>query len=124
MIITGSKHTPPKSRAEVDYYLEELLNWYEHNRQILHPTLLACITMYQFVWIHPFNDGNGRICRIIMNYILHKYGYPMFNISPHNRQGYYSALEKSDVNEDKLHIIHWFYTRYIKENRRYLNREL
>ena len=33
---------------------------------------------FRFVSIHPFGDGNGRMCRILMNYILFKNKYPMF----------------------------------------------
>ena len=53
----------------------ELISWYkdEEQKNELHPVTLAALLHYKFVRIHPFDDGNGRISRLLMNYVLLKY---------------------------------------------------
>ncbi len=116
IMISGSKHVPPPDRAEVDDYLDQMMRWYGKNKDVLHPTLVACLMKLKFVSIHPFEDGNGRVSRLIMNYLLHKSGYPMINIDYKLRAGYYKALELANINEEELHFVHWFFTQYVKKD--------
>ena len=81
---------------------------------------IACMAHYRFVSIHPFGDGNGRISRLIMNYILIKHGYPPLVIRNTDRRSYFGSLEKSHLNHDEIHFLRWFMGYYIRENRRYL----
>ena len=74
----------------------------------------------KFVTIHPFSDGNGRISRLMMNFILNKNKYPMLNISYKNRDSYYTALERSQVNKNDNIFLNWFIKRYLKDNKNYL----
>lgn len=57
---------------------------------------LAARAHYRFEKIHPFGDGNGRIGRLVMNYILWHNGYPMLIIERRNRKSYYKALQKNE----------------------------
>ncbi len=120
VFIAGSNYEPPASRTEVDLGLDNLLKWYNENKNTLHPVLLACIVKLRFVSIHPFDDGNGRISRVIMNYLLYQAGYPMFNIEFKIRKGYYDALEAANLKADELRFVHWFFTHYIRANQRFL----
>jgi Fic family protein len=121
IIIAGSEHVPPPSRAEVDDYLGQMMRWYGQNRGVMHPALVACLMKLKFVSIHPFDDGNGRVSRVIMNYLLYKSGYPMLDIDHKLRMGYYKALELANVNEEDLHFVHWFFTQYVKKNSPWLS---
>lgn len=99
--IFGSNHIPPK-HTEVKKHLSNLFKWYNVNKNKLHPFQLASIVHAKLAWIHPFEDGNGRTSRTIMNYILIKKGYPMFFIPFEKREAYYQSLEladKMDYNE-------------------------
>lgn len=70
---------------------------------------------------YPFGDGNGRITRLITNYILHKNDYPMFDIDAKIRYQYYNALEKADMAfATEFPFIQWFFKNYIKANKSYL----
>ncbi|MEX2680232.1 MAG: Fic family protein [Candidatus Sigynarchaeota archaeon] len=120
VLIAGSNYVPPASRIEVDLGLETLFKWHDDNVHRIHPVLLACITSFRLASIHPFDDGNGRMSRVVMNYILHKSGYPMFNIEFKSREGYYNALEAANLKNDDMRFVHWFFTRYIKANQRYV----
>lgn len=53
-------------------------------------------------------DGNGRITRLIMNYILYNKNYPMYDLPYSIRKSYYKALEKSNIKKDKKHFVGWF----------------
>jgi len=117
--ISGSKFVPP-SPAEVYPLLREFLKWYERNRKKLHPVELAGLVPLKFVTIHPFADGNGRISRLIMNFVLNRQSYPMLNIPYNNRNSYYNALERSQVRRQESIFLQWFFKRYVKENRRYI----
>jgi Fic family protein len=117
--ISGSKFVPP-SPAEVYPLLREFFKWYERNRKKLHPVELAGLVPLKFVTIHPFADGNGRISRLIMNFVLNRQSYPMLNIPYNNRNSYYNALERSQVRRQESIFLQWFFKRYVKENRRYI----
>ena len=54
----------------------------------------------RLVSIHPFNDGNGRSCRLLMNYVQRYYGQPLTIGFREDRQAYSEALEQSRVAED------------------------
>ncbi|HIH09490.1 MAG TPA: Fic family protein [Candidatus Diapherotrites archaeon] len=74
----------------------------EHQQQKneLHPLELAAWAHWKLVRIHPFQDGNGRTARIIMNYILHSNGYAMIDIKTKEKQQYFNALEKCHYNNN------------------------
>ncbi len=74
----------------------------------------------RFVSIHPFDGGNGRVSRLMMNFILHHAGYPMFTIYHVHRGGYYNALESAQVNKDELHYLVWFFRHHVGENKEHL----
>jgi Fic family protein len=72
------------------------------------------------VTIHPFADGNGRISRLIMNFVLNKQSLPMLNIPYKNRNNYYNALERSQVKRQDSVFLQWLFKRYVKEYTRYI----
>ena len=89
-------------------------------QELIHPVELAALVHLRLVTIHPFIDGNGRTTRLIMNFILHKHGYPMFNIPYVNRSSYYNSLERAQTKKIDSIFVQWFFRRYLKENGRYL----
>lgn len=117
--IRGSKFMPPMA-VEVYPMLTEFFQWYNKNKNKLHPVELAALAHLKFVTIHPFGDGNGRISRLITNFILNKKKHPMLDIPYVRRNSYYNALEKSQVNKEDRTFLQWFIKRYIKEYGRYL----
>jgi Fic family protein len=117
--ISGSRFMPP-SPVEVYPLVTEFFKWYNKNKGKIHPVELAAIAHLKFVTVHPFADGNGRISRLIMNFILHKKGYPMLDIKYEGRHSYYNALEKSHLKKEDRTFLQWLVKRYIKEYRQYL----
>ena len=119
VVIGGSKFMPPLP-VEVYPMLTDLFTWYNRNKNKLHPVELAAMMHLKFVTIHPFGDGNGRISRLIMNFVLNRKKYPMLNIPYEGRNSYYNALERSQVKKENRVFVQWFVKRYIKEHKRYL----
>lgn len=117
--ISGSKFMPP-SPVEVFLMLTEFFAWYKKNKDKFHPVELAALVHLKLVTIHPFGDGNGRITRLVMNYALNLKKYPLLDIQYENRNGYYNALERSQVKNDDKIFLQWFVKQYIKEYKRYL----
>ena len=119
VLISGSKFTPPLP-VEVYPMLTEFFRWYSKNKNKIHPVELASMVHLKLVTIHPFADGNGRISRLAMNFILHKYNCPLFNIPYAKRTSYYNALERSQTKKQEHIFVRWFSRNYVKENEGYL----
>ncbi len=117
--ISGSKFVPPFP-AEVYPLLRDFFRWYARNKDKLHPVELATLVHLKFVTIHPFADGNGRISRLLMNFVLIKHGYPMLNIPYEGRNSYYNALERAQTKGIEDIFFQWLIKRYLKEHSRYL----
>ncbi|WP_116107650.1 Fic family protein [Lewinella sp. IMCC34191] len=81
--------------------MRELLDWYElaEREDELHPLLRATVLHHEFVAIHPFDDGNGRIGRMVMNFALMRAGFPATIIPVSNRLEYYRALSAADEGD-------------------------
>ena len=103
----------PPSEKEVPKLMRELIEWI--NKKIkekdIDPILIAGITHYQFVHIHPFVDGNGRTARVLCTLVLYKTGYEfrrLFNISEYyeqNRRKYYDAIQS--VRKNDMNMTEW-----------------
>lgn len=76
--------------------MEVLCRWINDNIENRHPLVVGSIAHYNMVRIHPFDDGNGRGARILMNLILIKKGYPVAIIRNENRRKYLMALNHAD----------------------------
>ncbi|MDE3258792.1 MAG: Fic family protein [Gemmatimonadota bacterium] len=86
--------------------MSDLIDWYrraEYDGE--HPIFVAATFHYRFVRIHPFDDGNGRMARLLMNMILIKHGYTVAIIPIQERNRYISTLEKADKSEDLSEFI-------------------
>ena len=113
IIVTGSRTSFPHPE-DVPRLLAEFFDWYEKNERKLNPVELAALAHLKFVTIHPYSDGNGRISRLLANYVLIRHGYPMLNIKFKDRMEYYKNLEASQINDKPKYFVRFFLKRYIK----------
>jgi Fic family protein len=99
--IAGSAHFPPEPYL-LDKMMEDYFLFYEVQKNILHPVILAAEMHERLVTIHPFIDGNGRTARLVMNLILLKNGYTLANLKGNleDRMRYYKALENVQLNHE------------------------
>jgi excisionase family DNA binding protein len=93
--IEGSDYMPPPA-FEIPQLMAKLLDWLNRNPEELRSIELAAIFHHRLVAIHPFDDGNGRVGRLLMNLLLIKNGYPLTIIRQVDRKRYYDSLTKAD----------------------------
>jgi Fic family protein len=114
-VVVGNKFTgevvftPPKTE-KVPQLTKALLEWI--NQEIeLHPVLIAGLSHYEFVRIHPFVDGNGRTARALAALILYirdfdiKRFFTLDDYYDSDRKAYYAALKS--VDENNLDTTQW-----------------
>ena len=101
---------------DVEKLMKKFIKFYRDNKE-MNAVELAARMHYKFEKIHPFGDGNGRIGRLIMNYILWHSDYPMLIIEYKKRKSYYKALQK-----DENSFFSYFSRRYLKVHKKYLEK--
>lgn len=102
--IRGTSWLPPKPE-KVSKEIKSILFWYSKNKEKLHPLIISAYFHAGFETIHPFVDGNGRVGRLLMNFILHKNQFPMINIPNAIKHKYYKALEFAQVKGDLRQLV-------------------
>ncbi len=86
--------------------MADLMDWYNNksSEDNPNPILIAAEFHYRFIRIHPFDDGNGRTARILMNFILMKFGYPPVIIKTEDKANYFAALQLADAGNIQAFI--------------------
>lgn len=87
------------SPEETPALMTDLVNWYNEAEKSgkFTPVELAALFHYRYIRIHPFEDGNGRIARLMVNYILARHGYPMIVVRSRKKNEYLEALHRTDL---------------------------
>lgn len=87
------------SPEETPALMTSLVDWYNEAEKSgqYSPVELAALFHYRYIRIHPFEDGNGRVARLLVNYILARHDWPMIVVRSRNKQQYIEALHQSDV---------------------------
>lgn len=110
-ILKGSKvsHIAPKA-DRVPHLMDDLFRFLRTNGY--NPLIRSCVFHYELEFIHPFEDGNGRIGRFWQTLLLYHY-HPAFEFIPieslirEHQQEYYAALEASDRSGDSTAFVHF-----------------
>jgi Fic family protein len=97
--------------------MEDLVNWTNESiqKQDIHPLIVIATCIYEFLSIHPYQDGNGRLSRLLTSLLLLKNGYnfvqyvSLEHIIEHDKTAYYQALMdgQKDRYNDKERIDKW-----------------
>jgi Fic family protein len=104
-ILTGSKYPLPKP-GDLSHLMKKLIPRLKKIREENHPVKAAALAHMEFVFIHPFIDGNGRTARLLMNLLLLQDGYNITIIPPITRREYIDSLEQAHIDEsDFVHFI-------------------
>lgn len=111
---TGEMHyfAPPE---QVQPMMSDLIDWCRTKEaEGEHPIVIAATFHYRFVQIHPFDDGNGRMARLLMNLILMRHGYTIAMVQRDGRDRYIAEIEQAQTTGDLAGFI-----QYIAECCRY-----
>jgi Fic family protein len=99
-IIVNNKKTCPPNQVRKE--MTDLINWWEDNVKTKKNKFLLAIKFHQkFEKIHPFTDGNGRVGRLILIWMITNFGYGVILFKNKNRQKYYEALNQADEGRNK-----------------------
>ena len=94
----------------VPQLMDELFCWMKEARNDVHPLILSCVFHYEFVFIHPFSDGNGRMARLWHTAILSRWK-PVFEYIPIESQiekfqeEYYDAIARCHIDGESTIFI-------------------
>ncbi|HIH19517.1 MAG: hypothetical protein UW92_C0014G0010 [Candidatus Jorgensenbacteria bacterium GW2011_GWA2_45_13] len=103
----------PSTPKEIGKKLAELIGWYNTNVGKLNAIELAALLHLRFYMIHPFEDGNKRVSRLLMNKAFFDSGYPILNISKET-QSYFDALIKSVEKKNEKPFVEFVFERFVK----------
>ena len=111
-------------------FMEELIEWTRKNLDdnFLHPLIVIAVFIVHFLAIHPFQDGNGRLSRVLTTLLLLKKGYAYVpyasieSIIETNKEGYYRALRRTQKNIWRAKVdyepwLSFFLTTLLKQKR-------
>ncbi len=96
----------PPSHFEVDYLMDKLINFINAETKDQHAIIKIAIFHHAFTYIHPFDNGNGRVVRLLTLVLLLQYGYQIhliFNPSAVfylDRRNYYRMLSSADTGDN------------------------
>ena len=106
------KYRPP-APAIVEKEFDKFFEWFEQNKTI-YPLELAALVHLKLYLVHPFKDGNKRMCRLIFNKILQDSGYPMLNISKETSE-YFENLIKSVEEKNEKYFVQFCYKTFMQQ---------
>jgi fido (protein-threonine AMPylation protein) len=98
--IEKEEYVPPPP-FEIPKLMKELIEWYRANKRKLHPLELAILLHTKVVTIHPFVDGNGRVGRALLNFVLKRNGYPTLYLGLEHREKYLDAVAEGNKENYK-----------------------
>ena len=110
--VAGTSYVPPKWQ-EVQKELDYFFNWYKTKNRRLHPLELASLIHLKIISIQPFRDGNSRLSRLLMNWILWKKEYPLVDIPIEDLETYYDALDMYQIERKEKPFVDYIKRRYL-----------
>ena len=105
--IRGAAHLPPPP-SQVKGMMKDFVEEVNKNRKKLPAIAHAAVSHADFEAIHPFVDGNGRVGRLLANWMLMQDGYPPMIIEVRERKKYFRLLEDAQVKNNPAPLI-WFF---------------
>lgn len=105
--IRGAAHLPPPP-SQIKEMMKDFVNEVNKNRKELPAIAHAALSHADFEAIHPFVDGNGRVGRLLANWMLMQEGYPPIIIEVRERKKYFRLLEDAQVKNNSMPFI-WFF---------------
>ena len=111
--IGGTAYVPPKWN-ELDKELDTFFKWYSSVNRKLHVIELAALIHLKLISLQPFADGNSRLSRLIMNWVLWKRKYPLIDIRIEDLENYYNVLDKYQIEHKEKPFVKYIKKKFIE----------
>ena len=111
--LAGTVYVPPKWQ-DLEKELNNFFRWHKSENKKIHPLELAALIHLKMISIQPFADGNSRLSRLLMNWILWKRNYPLIDIPIEDLENYYNALDKYQIEKKEKPFIDYIKNIYFK----------
>jgi len=111
--IAGTSYVPPKWN-ELEKEIEGFFKWYKSKNRSLHPLELASLIHLKLISIQPFVDGNSRLSRLLMNWILWKKGYPLIDTPVEDIENYYNVLDEYQIEKNEESFVRYILKKYFE----------
>ncbi|MBU4352791.1 MAG: Fic family protein [Nanoarchaeota archaeon] len=113
--IAGTSYVPPKWQ-DLQRELKAFFKWYKSENKKLHPLELAALIHLKLISIQPFADGNSRLSRLLMNWVLWKKNYPPIDIPIEDLENYYDVLDKYQIEKKEKPFVEYILKWFLKSN--------
>jgi len=111
--IGGTAYVPPKWN-EIDKELNNFFKWYSYVNRKLHVIELAALIHLKLISLQPFADGNSRLSRLIMNWVLWKRKYPLIDIRIEDLEDYYDVLDKYQIELNEKPFVKYIKKKFLE----------
>lgn len=111
--IAATPYAPPKWH-ELKKEFDSFFKWFNSENRKLHQLELASLVHLKLISLQPFVDGNSRLSRLLMNWILWKRGYPAVDIPIEDLENYYGVLDKYQIEKDEKPFIQYIKKKYLE----------
>ncbi|MBI2557953.1 Fic family protein [Candidatus Woesearchaeota archaeon] len=111
--LAATPYVPPKWH-ELGKEINNFFRWYKSESRNLHPLELAALIHLRIISLQPFVDGNSRLSRLLMNWVLWKKGYPLVDIPIEDLENYYNALDKYQIENNERPFIAYIKKKYLE----------
>lgn len=107
---------PPE---QIDELMKQLFDWMKKNNEEIHPLILSSVFHYEFVFIHPFADGNGRTARLWQNIILSKWKglfeyLPIESQIKKYQENYYKSINNCNKKGESTEFVEFMLSMFDK----------
>ena len=111
--VAGTPYVPPKWQL-VEKELNNFFKWYRSENRKLHALELAALVHLRVISIQAFVDGNSRLSRLLMNWVLWKKNYQPIDIPVEDLEKYYSVLDRFQIEKKEKPFIDYVKRRFMK----------
>ena len=110
--LAATPYVPPKWH-ELEKEMDNFFKWHKSENRKLHPLESAALVHLKLISLQPFVDGNSRLSRLLMNWVLWKRGYPLIDIPIEDLENYYNALDKYQIEKDENPFVDYIKRKYL-----------
>ena len=111
--IAGTTYTPPSWKI-LHKEIDNFFKWYKSENRKLHSIELAALIHLKLISLQLFVDGNSRLSRLLMNWVLWRRGYPMIDIKVEDLENYYNAFDMYQIEKKEKPFVKYIKKKFLE----------